>query len=414
MLLGMGFLANAQTEVIDSIQTGPAYVNDVYYSFNTGKVNERANSDWQMAFSMGVFNVAVRTNATTSSSGIGAVTVYEMPGTDSTKYASFDTTGYKTWPMNENSDEDWEMGSLNQHSSSDDYGWGIYNASSHAVAGHRVYLFVIKTASGDVFRKVYIQTKVLGTWTFKYANIDGSNEQIMSIASTSYPTKNFVYVDMINNTIVDREPAKATWDFILTRYRALQPGGSVYYPSTGILTNFNVVTAEARGVNLSTVALNDHIGDTSESISEIGADWKQLSGMSYVIVDSLCYFVKAKDGAFWKLTFKSFVGSSAGKVVFGKTKLTPATGLAATIANRLQLAVYPNPAASSTTLLFDAPEQMSQIRLTDLNGKLVQTVAHSGSGFAQVNLPLDGLQSGVYLVEVISGEFRSVQRLVVQ
>ena len=37
--------AMAQTTVTDSIETGAAYANDVYYSLQTGKVSEVPNSN---------------------------------------------------------------------------------------------------------------------------------------------------------------------------------------------------------------------------------------------------------------------------------------------------------------------------------------------------------------------------------
>ncbi len=417
-ILGLTFTAFAQSTITDSIQTGAAYSNDVYYSFKNGVVKSAANNEWQLALSIGAFNVAVRTNVTTSSSGDGSVVIYEQPSKDTTKWNNFDTTGYKTWEVLENSDENWELGALNVNSSGQfDYGWGEYDQVSHAVTGNRLYLATVKSGSNTLYKKLWIKSKKLGNWVIAFANLDGSNEQVLTIKSSDYSGKNFAYVSLINNTVIDREPASATWDFVLTRYRAFQPAQSVYYASTGILTNVGVVTAEARGTAVADATLNNFIADTSDNISVIGADWKQVNNQTFqfYVVDSLCYFVKAKDGAFWKLAFTKFAGSSTGNTVFNKTKLTPATGVS-TIGNEVKnLTVYPNPASSNITILFDAENSNSNITLVDLSGRLVkQITTQQNVGFNAHHINLNDVNKGIYFLQVNNGNSTSIQKIIVE
>jgi hypothetical protein len=411
----LGFL-NVQSQTVeDSIQTGPAYANDVFYSFKTGMVKASPNSEWQMAFSIGVFNVAVRTNAAASSSGLGSVIAYEMPGTDTSEWSIFDTTGFKAWKVLENSDEDWEMGALNSSSSgTDDYGWGMYDANSHNVVGHRLYLLAINNGAGTTYKKVFVMSKSLGAWVVKAANIDGSNESNFTLGqSGAYSTKNFVYLNLLSNTVVDREPNKTDWDFVLTRYRAYQAGAGIYYPSTGILTNAGVKVAEARGIPVADAMLSNYIADTSDNISTIGADWKVLAGMSFNIADSLCYFVKAKDGAFWKLKFTKFAGSSTGNTVFNKTRLTPATSLDYVASSKVEMALYPNPASNLVSVLFDANGEASQINVLNLNGQLVLQNNEINSSSILHNINVSGLNQGVYVVEVKTSKGSATQKLVI-
>jgi hypothetical protein len=413
LFLGM---LNLQAQTVeDSILTGPAYANDVFYSLKTGTVKVSPNNEWQLGFSIGVFNVSVRTNAATSSSGMGSVVAYEMPGTDTSKWASFDTTGYKAWKVLENSDTDWEMGALNSSSSgNDDYGWGMYDANSHNVIGQRLYLLAVNNGAGTSYKKVFVVSKALGTWSLRTANIDGSNETNYTFGqSGGFSNRNFIYVNLLSNSVIDREPNKTDWDFMLTRYRAFQAGANMYYPSTGILTNAGVKVAEARGIPVADATLTNFIADTNNNISEIGADWKVLAGMSFKIADSLCYFVKAKDGAFWKLQFTRFAGSSTGTTVFNKTKLTPATGLNSISNSRIEMAIYPNPATENVSVLYDANSEASEVNVYNLNGQLVLQSNQAASNTILHSINVSGLNQGIYVVEVKTANSRATQKLVI-
>lgn len=413
--------AIAQTTTIDSIQTGGSYGNDVYYSFATGQVKEAANSDWQLAFSIGSFNVAVRANTVAGSTKNGQVAMYEMPDTDTTQWSLFDTTNYKTtWALLDNSDEDWEDGALNQNGSGQfDYGWGAYNTSTHAITGHRLYLAVVTSGTTTLYKKVWVLNKISGTWAIRIANLDGSNSKDITIASTAYSTKNFVYLSLVTGEIVDREPAKTAWDFILTRYAAWQPApSSVYYPSVGILTNAAVSVSEVRNKPKATTTLADTTA-FSQNISTIGADWKQLNSSTFAFyaVDSLTYFVKATDGAIWKLTFSNFSSGSSptgtGRAVFSKTKLTPSTGVATVGEEIKNVSVYPNPASEMLTVLFEAQSANSTVVITDLTGKQVYNKQVESSSFTNHTIDVSTFTKGIYFLSVMNGNSRSVQKVVV-
>lgn len=412
---------SAQTTINDSIQTGGSYANDVYYSLESGKVKELGNNDWQLAFSIGNFNVAVRANTTTGSSGDGSVSIYEMAGKDTTKWASFDTLGYASWPKLENSDESWEEGAFNQSASGQtDYGWGAYNTATHVVTGHRLYLAVVKSGTSTLYKKVWILSKALGVWNIRFANIDGSDPKELTIASSAYNTKNFAYVSLVTGNIVDREPANDAWDFILTRYAAWQPAQSVYYPSIGILTNVGVTVSEVRGKDENNTTLSDTT-TFSDNITTIGADWKQLNSQTFAFyaVDSLSYFIKDNYSDIWKVVFTNFTsGSSAtgtGRAVFNKSKVytAPVVGLNET-SSISTFAVYPNPATDNVNVLFDVKEANSTVSVSDLSGRTLITENISGTGFQNTNLNLGSLSKGIYFISIANGSSRSVKKVVVQ
>lgn len=78
--------------------------------------------------------------------------------------------------------------------------------------------------------------------------------------------------------------------------------------------------------------------------------------------------------------------------------------------NNLEL--YPNPASQSAFLRF-AGEVPADCRVTllDLSGKTLLKV--SGDGRQQMEIPLEGIAPGLYMLQVASGESRATMRLVV-
>ncbi len=385
----------------------PRYANDVYYSLHNGTVKTAPNSDWQLAFSIGSFNVGARANTATMSGGHGSVSMYEMPGKDTSKWTAFDTAGYSSWKSHDNSDTDWQGGCFNQGSTGQfDYGWGKYNSSNHVVVGHRLYLLKIKNNSSTVFKKLRIRKKELGNWTVTFANLDGSGTHTHVLKSSDYSGKNFVYLDVLNNVVRDREPANKEWDFVLTRYKSYQAHAGIYYPSTGILSNRGVVAAKADKVNVNTVKLADHIKDTSKSLSAIGYNWKGLGpGFKWVMEDSLVYFVKDKYGRFWKLEFTGFGGSGTGKTYLTKTQLTWATSTK-TLASAPSLAIYPNPANNRITILTD--QEQTEVSIITMDGRTV--IRRLASQF-ESNLDIGSLKTGIYIVKVKSPQGSTTQRL---
>ena len=94
-------------------------------------------------------------------------------------------TNILTSPMY-NSDTSWNYGAFGVNKSSNmmDYGWGSYNIVNHHIVGDS--LFIIKTVDGN-YKKLWMDRKASGTYYFKFADLDGSNEIISSVpASTNF------------------------------------------------------------------------------------------------------------------------------------------------------------------------------------------------------------------------------------
>ncbi len=427
ILITIVFIAiktNAQTTIADSIQSGPNYGNEVYYSFATGKVKEAPAKEWQLAFSIGNFNVAVRTN---SAATIGGVTLYEKPGKDTTAWAAtnFDTTGIKTWKQALNSDEDWEIGAFNSSASGQtDYGWGEYlQNQGHIVKGHRLYVVSFNPGTGIQYKKIWVYSKAAGVWKVRFANLDGTDAQELTILSSAYPTKNFVYVNLATGAVIDREPARTTWDFILTRFHGKFPngqGGFVMYPQYGILTNAGIKTAEVRRGNQAGVTLAD-TGVFSFNISTIGADWK--NSMFTGVIDTLSYFVKVRNGDIYKLKFSgiesgSITSGKNGKVKFNTTKVYSKPNVSVKSINNINsFSVYPNPTQSGNkfTLLYDINGNFKQIAvyLTDINGRKIFKENNLNKGFNAIEIS-ENLQAGIYFISLHCDNKTVTQKIIIQ
>ena len=141
------------------------------------------------------------------------------------------------------SDTTWAGGAFNtgKTSNSMDLGWGIYSTITHHVVGDS--LFVIKLNNGSM-KKLQIESLASGSFNFKYANIDGTNEVNETVSKSSFSGRNFGYYNIRTETEINREPASSSWDFVFTKYvTELFPG--THYGVTGLLSNCLLYTSDA-------------------------------------------------------------------------------------------------------------------------------------------------------------------------
>lgn len=419
--MAVATMATAQVGVkkADSLEMGATYLNDVYYKLSDGAKSTSATNNWHIAFRTGGQTDGIRVNtATASGANDGTTKVYVYPNGAVADWSNtFDTTGYEGWLSLDNSDETWEVGALNTTASSfPDFGWGVYNMSTHIVTGDSLYLIAYMSGGNMHFKKLYVEKKENSNWFFKYADLDGSNEVNEELKSADYSGKNYIYYNLETEAALDREPA--AWDFVLTRYAALQPTGT-YFPATGILTNIGVYAAKAEGKEVDDLTLADTtVGFEGGAINVINYEWKHYTiggmGVEWHTTDSLVYFIQDRDGILWKVAFTAFGGSADGKAVFNKTQLTPGTSVKGNNTSIENTALYPNPTAGSSTLVITALESSAvTVRVLDINGKEVYSNQQNiAAGLAQINLDLNGMDNGVYFV-VVNGEgFQSTQKLV--
>lgn len=396
----------------DTVSMEPGRTHDVYYSLKNGTAARVVRDNWDIEFSTQVFDVTIRTN------GAIGINLYTYPNSDISGWDNVDTTGLSTWPVLYNSDTDWETGAFNLYSSSDlDFGWGTYNTVTHIITGDS--LFVIQMPDGSA-KKLWIVEKnpVTNVYTFKYADLDGSSENEVTLNCNDYAGKNFVGFSFADGTFVDREPASAAWDLVFTKYMTFY-AGVMWYPVTGILQNYNVQAASYSGVDTSFANYNNMALD-SFNISTLGNHWYELQGgmpPTYAITDSLVYFVSDQESSIWKLVFE-YYESSLGEIGFKKQLLEDHTGISEIPATESgNLVVSPNPAAGqSIDVVFsaDTPGNADLAVFNIAGSKVAGRNLNYRNGVNRYQLNISDLSKGVYIVTVNSGNVTLRNKLIVQ
>lgn len=420
-LLAASFTAVAQEGVLktDSLEMGASYLNEVYYLLKDGSKKVEPTNNWHLAFRTGGQTDGIRINsATVSGAANGEVSIYVYPnGAAADWNQTIDTNGYASWLRLHNSDETWEVGALNTTAGSfPDFGWGVYNMSSHIVTGDSIYLVKFRSNGVDYFKKLFIERKQSSNWYFKFADIDGQNEVNDSLRSSDFSGANYMYYNLESASSLNREPAN--WDFTLTRYAALQINGT-YFPSTGILTNIGVLTAKTVGKEVEDLTLEDTTSEGfSSNINVIGYDWKDYeigqNGVVWYTDDSLAFFIQDRDKVLWKVVFTAFGGMADGKTIFNKTQLSPSVSVRDITSGILQTTVYPNPTQGKAQVLISTEKPSDAlVSLIDINGRVIQSnQLQMNEGLNQHEINLDGLNNGVYFIKIIGNGFQSTERIV--
>ncbi|HKK42178.1 MAG TPA: HmuY family protein [Bacteroidales bacterium] len=289
----------------ESLSMGSGYANDIYYRLSDGLTTVVPRTNWDIAFSVSAREAAILIN------GAAGVTLKAYPVSGWSWDTTIDTTGYSTWASLNNSDTTWTEGAFNMNATDfPNYGWGNYDMVSHNVNG--VSLYIITTRAGSM-KKIWIEKKlsVEQQYVFRYANLDGSDEQDVTL-DLAGRTNNFDYYSLDTNEEADREPDATTWDIVFTKYI----DNSINYPVTGVLQNIEITAQEGAAADMSA----DNMPETGylTDMSTIGSDWKtiDMSTYQYSIDDSKVYYVKDRDDNIYRIQFKTFEGSSTGNLSF--------------------------------------------------------------------------------------------------
>jgi len=408
-LLMVGSQAATAQTVIDTVNTTPAYASNVWYSLENDDQATSLVNNWHIALATDMTPSGELITSALFNHKLGSV--YEIPGSNPANFSTVDTTGLSTWAMLENSELSWAAGAFNNTANlgTFDYGWGNYNTTTHGIEANRI--FVIKFTAGG-YRKLMISSdNVAGNYTVVHSNLDNSDMTTEVIAVSGYATKNFVYYNTITKAVLDREPAKTTWDLYFGQYLT-EDQPYPYNLVTGILQNLNVEVAQVYPVNDVAAYTNYQAATFEEEMNVFGWDWKSFNGTAYSVADSTVYFVDDVDGDIWKVVMTGFTGSSQGKYMFSKQKMTSSAGIDENAAG-IFASVYPNPSNDvATVILKNAPA--ATVSIYSMMGTLVSTQSADAQNMTAVQLNTAELANGTYHVVCATGTAVSTQRLVVQ
>jgi hypothetical protein len=407
---GSSVLAQMTTQ---TVSISPGYSNQTFYDMNNGVVSSVSNLNWDLGFQLRGYTGSILIN---SKNNVKLYRANKSVSEWNTMLAS-DTNGVVNNPAFElfNSETSWNAGAFNRTNNSMnpfDLGWGVYDLSTHMITGDSV--FFMKLPNG-VFKKLQIidLNGLSFVYTFRWADLDGTNEQTRVLDKANYPGKHFAYYTLTGDSAIDREPLFTDWDLTFTQYVATLPIFPYSYKVAGVLLNDSVFAAKAYPVDTATVALN--AVPMQSEINTIGFDWKFFDqpNNAWVISDSLVYFVQDRQGNPWKMIFTGFGGAANGNFIFQQ-------GPAATVGvgesvSMQTLGLYPNPASSQSRLMVNMKDSRNvQLMMADLSGRSVRTMnLDLQAGIQSVDIDLSGLNPGLYTVVLTSGEDRQVSRLVV-
>jgi hypothetical protein len=293
-----------------SIELKNDYRYQVYFDLNSGQVvSTNLKREWDLGFECSPqgWHIILNTSNFMVASGTGSTDFY----------APIDTTGY-TWYFDKSD------GNLDSTAIGEWFSWSLPDSSK--VYTNEVY--VIDRGYDELgnlrgLRKVVFQELEGDEYTFRYANLDGSNENSFTV--TRDPSVNFMCFSFDGGgQQINLEPPKYTWDLLFTQYTTLlytNEGEPYPYIVTGVLSNrTGIEVAQDTLYDFLTIDRNEAISLEYNTIQdEIGYDWKDVVGdptsgsVSYEIIQGINYMVKDQEGFFYKLRFISFYNNNGEK-----------------------------------------------------------------------------------------------------
>jgi hypothetical protein len=294
----------------DTIELTKDYRYQVYYDLGSGDViSMNLKKIWDLAFECTESGYKILLN--TSNFMLAA-----NSGTTDFN-APVDTTGYT-----------WKFDASSGNPDTTAFGGWVNYTGPDSVRQYSKEVYVIDRGYDEAgnlrgFRKIVFQEYTDSTFTFRYANIDGSGENTFTI--TKDTTVNYMCFSFDDGgKQLNLEPPKTEWDLLFTQYTTLlytDAGDPYPYLLTGVLSNpAGIWVAQDTLYDFTEIDI-DLAGDLifSAAIDEIGYDWKDVIGdvssgnVSYVIVEGLNYVVLDVEGYYYKLRFISFYNSSGEK-----------------------------------------------------------------------------------------------------
>ena len=85
-------------------------------------------------------------------------------------------------------------------------------------------------------------------------------------------------------------------------------------------------------------------------------------------------------------------------------------------ASILQLAVFPNPTTSSTSISFSLPQSETvSLKIFDMNGRLINAVAEKvfAAGEHQLKWDATNVRAGIYILKMQAGNYAETKKVIV-
>ncbi|HLU84153.1 MAG TPA: T9SS type A sorting domain-containing protein [Vicingaceae bacterium] len=394
--------------VSETVSMQAQYQQQVFYSLENGIIKSESATNWEIAFAVsgnGAAGSAILLNEANT-------TLWNYPG-DTSQWNTFDTTNYNTWERLLNTDTSWTNGAFNVYRGANgmfDMGWGILNPQNNFwTFGDSLYL--VKLANNS-FKKLWIVSLKSGVWEFKYANIDGSNEQTTTFNKNNYPNRNFVYFSMINNQLIDREPDNTTWELTFVKHTDYVFPPGMYVPVSSIFSNVNVWSAKGHYTDLATAnAATSPQTTFTKNINNIGREWKNYSSANgWEVYDTIAYFVHNLDSTkLFRIVFTGFGGMANGDTYFDMEEIV--TSSVDEQLSFIDFEFYPNPASENINIRISNNVNHLQANILDITGKTLKTSLLKNT---LSELYVGDLPSGMYLLQLLTDKQQITKKLIIK
>jgi hypothetical protein len=406
-MLCIPFLSFAQTT--QEISVGAGYQKQSFVNLAANTEKQVASNTWDIAFSVfGSADAGIFVNESSGSNMGQAQPTTEVFVTFSEDFSEAPDPSALTDFQAFNEEKSWSYGAFNEFRdvlNPLDFGWGQLDESTNQIIGVKV--FVVKLRNGQ-YRKVKIESLINNIYTFRYANLDGTNEVSKTINKADHQGKTLAYFSLETGNIADIEPSTGGFDLMYCRYitTLFEPGttNAINYNLTGIVQGNGVKVAKATGIDPITVNYANYEDSLQTNLITIGHDWKFFTGTAWTLEADRVYFVKTANSRVWKLKFTQFGGSLTGKTVFEKTDLGIISALNQPNLLGAEVLIYPNPSIGQVYVNLDLPAayaQKSKLTLVDEEGKQVLSqVVNLQSGFQVLELNAAHLKAGLYSVHL--------------
>jgi len=398
LIVSISIINYTYSQELIQVSMGSGYEYDLYYSAEQGITAFSERENWELAFSTNGNNIRINSSY---------ANLYQVSSNieDWEEINNFDIN---TSTQLRNSNKEWKIGAFVSNyfdKNPLNYGWGNYNTETEIYEGCRIYIIEYN----NEIKKIKINELVDGIFNFTMANLDGSNEENISIDTNPYLNKKFIYYSLANNEVINREPLSENWDLIFTRYEeeyVSLNGDTMPYIVTGVLTNQNLIAQYDGAIDIipNTESLN-----ISTEINTIGYDWKEYSG-EFLIVPNRAYYLFSQDeSSLYKILFQSFSGQSSGDLSFTIEEIEdfiPINNINSEKNNLFN--IYPNP--NNGIFNVNLNTQNAVLTIIDINGKIVLKENINQS----LTLNLSSLNEGLFLINLNGEKFNISKKILIK
>lgn len=351
------------------VNYGMSYAQHVFYRLSDDETANFDNGTWDVAFTTTGNGVAgIHLNETAVVFGQEAVLFLAPTDNFDDPIDPADLTERLL-----NDEQSWEFGAFNSPrdpGNPNDFGWGLLDPGTGAITGNRVFVLAFKS---DAIRKIQIVSYDQGVYTLKHAELDGSDEVILTLDGADFPDHDLAFLSLETGQVLENVPSP--WDLLFIRYSSPfddGAGGIADIMTSGVLTAPGIEVAEARWIVPTEVTYDEYEDSLSANIDVIGSDWKIFNNVTWEIPADLAYFVKTPAGQVWKLIFLDFTGSSTGNVVFSKEELEVSATREEQVVG--SFGVSPNPVRDEMDVVFSTKKAgKARLALSNPMGQPVWT-----------------------------------------